>query len=103
MAEVHIVGTLLGASQFSNSELSCKYQLVAGDHWHVLEGDTSGQTQVDVPQVNKHTSRRLIESDCQFRSRDWGWDSSLKEKRLKRNVPKQRTGLFFFEIFLIWS
>ncbi len=52
MAEVHIVGTLLGASQFSNSELSCKFQLVTGDHWHVLEGDTAGQTQVDVPQVN---------------------------------------------------
>lgn len=49
MAEVHIVGTLQGAAQFPNSELCCKWAIVAGDDWKILEGEDCGQTQVDVP------------------------------------------------------
>ncbi|KAJ3295002.1 B9 domain-containing protein 2 [Borealophlyctis nickersoniae] len=50
MAEVHVIGTLLGASGFPRPELCCKWALVAGDGWKVLEGDVEGRTQVDLPQ-----------------------------------------------------
>ena len=49
MAEVHIIGQLLGGSGFSNSQLFCKWKLVAGSAWRLLEGDAEGQTQVDSP------------------------------------------------------
>ncbi|KAJ3222581.1 B9 domain-containing protein 2 [Clydaea vesicula] len=42
MAELHIVGTLIGASQFPASELCC-------EDWKLLEGFESAQTQVDIP------------------------------------------------------
>jgi B9 domain-containing protein 2 len=49
MAELHIVGTLQGASQFPHPELTCKWAIIAGEDWKLLEGEDSGQTQVDIP------------------------------------------------------
>lgn len=49
MAELHIVATLEGASQFPKPELTCKWAIIAGDDWKLLEGQESGQTQVDLP------------------------------------------------------
>ncbi|KAJ3389980.1 B9 domain-containing protein 2 [Lobulomyces angularis] len=49
MAELHIVGTLIGASQFPASELCCKFSIITGEDWKLLEGFESAQTQVDIP------------------------------------------------------
>ncbi|KAH6566472.1 hypothetical protein BASA62_006657 [Batrachochytrium salamandrivorans] len=49
MAELHILGTLVGASEFPNSTLCCHWELTAGEQWTPIEGDVSGQTHVDVP------------------------------------------------------
>ncbi|KAJ3365250.1 B9 domain-containing protein 2 [Allomyces javanicus] len=53
MAEVHLVGTLLGAHAptllSASTGLACKYALVAGPAWTVIEGTASAQTHVDVP------------------------------------------------------
>eukprot|EP00003_Mantamonas_plastica_P027497 TRINITY_DN590_c0_g1_i4.p1 TRINITY_DN590_c0_g1~~TRINITY_DN590_c0_g1_i4.p1 ORF type:complete len:149 (+),score=2.22 TRINITY_DN590_c0_g1_i4:61-447(+) len=52
MAEVHIIGELVGASGFPDNTLSCKWKLVADSKsWDLLSGESSaeGQTQVDEP------------------------------------------------------
>ena len=54
MAELHIIGQVIGATDFPSSHLSCKYQFVAGDDWSLLEGQPEGQTQVDLPRVRNH-------------------------------------------------
>lgn len=33
MAEVHLIGTLVGASGFPRHALCCKYSFAAGDDW----------------------------------------------------------------------
>ena len=53
MAEVHVIGQLVGASGFPSGDLFCKWGLAVGSAWKVLEGDREGQTQVDHPQVRK--------------------------------------------------
>ena len=53
MAEVHIIGELVGANGFPSGSLSCKWGLTLGSAWKVLEGLQEGQTQVDHPQVRK--------------------------------------------------
>ncbi|OXB51801.1 hypothetical protein ASZ78_003647, partial [Callipepla squamata] len=52
MAEVHIIGQLLGASGFSQRRLFCKWGLHAGGAWKLLGGLREGQTQVDDPQAD---------------------------------------------------
>jgi B9 domain-containing protein 2 len=54
MAEVHLVGTLLGASEFSlwnGQGLCCHWQVVMDyeEAWQLLEGNDSGATHVDIP------------------------------------------------------
>jgi B9 domain-containing protein 2 len=49
MASVHFIGYLQGASDFSSLNLCCKYKIIAGDEWKLLEGENTGQTQVDFP------------------------------------------------------
>ncbi|KAJ3187747.1 B9 domain-containing protein 2 [Gaertneriomyces sp. JEL0708] len=56
MAELHVVGTLLGASKFPNSSLCCRWRVIAGDGWRLLEGDNEGMTQVDVPNDSRFTT-----------------------------------------------
>ncbi|RKO91569.1 B9 domain-containing protein 2 [Blyttiomyces helicus] len=51
MAEVHIIGSLHGATGFPRSELCCKWSLVSGDAWRLVEGEETGQTHVDLPAV----------------------------------------------------
>ncbi|KAG5462099.1 MAG: hypothetical protein BJ554DRAFT_5606 [Olpidium bornovanus] len=51
MAEVHVIGTIRGASGFPSPNLCCRWSVVAGEEWQLLEGHESGQTQVDLPQV----------------------------------------------------
>lgn len=51
MAEVHLIGELVGGDGFCSPNLFCKWGLVVGSAWKVLEGQHEGQTQVDHPQV----------------------------------------------------
>ena len=51
MAEVHLIGDLVGASGFPSADLFCKWGIAYGNAWKVLEGVQEGQTQVDHPQV----------------------------------------------------
>ncbi|XP_054759744.1 B9 domain-containing protein 2-like [Lytechinus pictus] len=50
MAEVHVIGQILGASGFSNQNLYCKWKIHTGGAWKVIAGIREGQTQVDLPQ-----------------------------------------------------
>ncbi|XP_064296151.1 B9 domain-containing protein 2 isoform X2 [Phalacrocorax carbo] len=51
MAEVHIIGQIVGGSGFSQRRLFCKWGLHTGSAWKLLSGLESGQTQVDDPQA----------------------------------------------------
>ena len=53
MAELHIIGQVVGGSGFPSQDLYCKWSIVAGQNWSLLEGLVEGQTQVDVPKVSK--------------------------------------------------
>ena len=52
MAEVHLIGELLGGSDFPSGNLFCKWGLSTGSAWKVLEGLEEGQTQTDLPKVD---------------------------------------------------
>lgn len=55
MAEVHVIGAVAGASGFDERRLFCKWQLVAGGTWDLLEGTDGGQTHVDAaPEGEAH-------------------------------------------------
>jgi B9 domain-containing protein 2 len=49
MCEVHIIGQIVGASNFKENNLFCKWGIQAGNSWKILEGFKEGQTQVDSP------------------------------------------------------
>ena len=51
MAEVHLIGELVGADKFPSGSLFCKWGIAVGSAWKVLEGLQEGQTQVDHPQA----------------------------------------------------
>lgn len=48
MAELHVVGQILGAFGFPSQNLFCKWGVVAGRSWELLEGLDNGQTQLDL-------------------------------------------------------
>ncbi|XP_069677122.1 B9 domain-containing protein 2-like isoform X2 [Periplaneta americana] len=50
MAEVHIIGQIIGASKFPNQSLFCKWGIHAGGGWKVISGLKEGQTHVDNPE-----------------------------------------------------
>jgi len=50
MAEVHIVGQIVGASGFQQRNLFCKWGVEVGQSWDRLEGADMGQTHVDHPE-----------------------------------------------------
>uniref|UniRef100_A0A670Z0Y6 B9 domain-containing protein 2 n=1 Tax=Pseudonaja textilis TaxID=8673 RepID=A0A670Z0Y6_PSETE len=51
MAEVHVIGQIVGASGFPSSSLFCKWGIHTGASWKLLSGLREGQTQVDHPQL----------------------------------------------------
>lgn len=53
MAEVHIIGQLIGASGFPEKGLFCKWRLQHGNNWTVVAGLHEGQTQIDTPEYNE--------------------------------------------------
>ncbi|NXT22742.1 B9D2 protein, partial [Syrrhaptes paradoxus] len=52
MAELHVIGQIVGGSGFPQRRLFCKWGLQAGGAWKLLSGSGSGQTQVDDPQAD---------------------------------------------------
>ncbi|XP_075225928.1 B9 domain-containing protein 2-like [Lycorma delicatula] len=55
MAEIHIIGQIIGASKFNNKSLFCKWGIHAGGGWKLVAGLKEGQTQVDDPVYNDIT------------------------------------------------
>uniref|UniRef100_A0A3B3XL82 B9 domain-containing protein 2 n=1 Tax=Poecilia mexicana TaxID=48701 RepID=A0A3B3XL82_9TELE len=51
MAELHIIGQIIGASGFPQNSLFCKWGVHTGGAWRLLSGLKEGQTQVDNPQT----------------------------------------------------
>uniref|UniRef100_A0A8I5Y6N1 B9 domain-containing protein 2 n=1 Tax=Rattus norvegicus TaxID=10116 RepID=A0A8I5Y6N1_RAT len=51
MAEVHVIGQIIGATGFSEGSLFCKWGIHTGAAWKLLSGVREGQTQVDTPQT----------------------------------------------------
>lgn len=51
MAELHIIGQIVGASGFPQNSLFCKWGVHSGGAWRLLSGLKEGQTQVDTPQT----------------------------------------------------
>uniref|UniRef100_A0A3Q4N7S2 B9 domain-containing protein 2 n=1 Tax=Neolamprologus brichardi TaxID=32507 RepID=A0A3Q4N7S2_NEOBR len=51
MAELHIIGQIIGASGFPEKTLFCKWGIHTGEAWRLLSGLKEGQTQVDSPQI----------------------------------------------------
>lgn len=49
MAEVHIIGQVVGASNFNTKDLFCYWKVIVGSKWTFIAGDREGQTQVDLP------------------------------------------------------
>ncbi|XP_026482285.1 B9 domain-containing protein 2 [Ctenocephalides felis] len=47
MAELFIIGQIVGASGFNQSTLSCKWHLEAGNAWKVVGGYSEGITKTD--------------------------------------------------------
>lgn len=49
--EVFFVGEITGGRGFPSRDLFCKWEVVHGEGWVLLEGTKDGQTQVDSPLV----------------------------------------------------
>lgn len=47
--ELHIIGEILGGSDFGSDGHACAWSVEYGSSWHHLTGDQSGQTHVDLP------------------------------------------------------
>uniref|UniRef100_A0A0M3ID27 B9 domain-containing protein 2 n=1 Tax=Ascaris lumbricoides TaxID=6252 RepID=A0A0M3ID27_ASCLU len=53
MAEVHVIGQIESATAFPDCRLFCKWNLQIGGGWRVVEGETEGQTQTDLPEYEE--------------------------------------------------
>ncbi|XP_027204296.1 B9 domain-containing protein 2 [Dermatophagoides pteronyssinus] len=47
MAEVFLIGQITGGENFNENSLFCKWKLIIGSGWKILEGIAEGQTQID--------------------------------------------------------
>ena len=50
MAELHVIGEIVGGSGFSSRGLFCRWGAVSGRNWDLLEGIDQGQTHIDYPE-----------------------------------------------------
>mmetsp|Transcript_6356 Transcript_6356/g.19782 ORF Transcript_6356/g.19782 Transcript_6356/m.19782 type:complete len:127 (+) Transcript_6356:65-445(+) len=53
MAELHLVGQLLGGGGFQLNNLFCKFTIEAGANFRLLQGLTTGQTHCDYPNADE--------------------------------------------------
>uniref|UniRef100_A0A915HLJ4 B9 domain-containing protein 2 n=1 Tax=Romanomermis culicivorax TaxID=13658 RepID=A0A915HLJ4_ROMCU len=51
MAELYVIGQILGAKSFPDKSLFCRWKLHFGGGWTLVEGRTEGQTQTDSPDI----------------------------------------------------
>lgn len=58
MAEVHVIGQLVGGYGFPSGDLFCKWGLAIGTTWNILEGKNEGQTQIDHPKVRLYSAQK---------------------------------------------
>ncbi|KIH66201.1 B9 protein [Ancylostoma duodenale] len=49
MAEVYISGQIESADGFGDNRVCCRWSLLTGGGWRVVEGAVEGQTQTDLP------------------------------------------------------
>ncbi|XP_014666947.1 PREDICTED: B9 domain-containing protein 2-like [Priapulus caudatus] len=85
MAELHILGQIVGASGFPDHSLFCKWGIHAGGAWKVLAGLREGQTQVDNPQnedfavwahpVDVHFATKGLQGWPKFHFQVWHQDT----------------------------
>jgi len=91
MAELHIVGNIVGGQDFDDPALFCKWSLITDDgrtdarRWNLLEGINSAQTQVDVAKPGKmavwafpldiHYSTTSIHGWPKFQCEVWSHDA----------------------------
>jgi B9 domain-containing protein 2 len=47
MAEIHIIGQIVGATEFDKDDLFCVYSVNKGRNWVHVSGEEKGETQVD--------------------------------------------------------
>lgn len=47
MAELNIIGQILDASGFIETDLFCKFSFQFGSNWRIIEGTSEGQTITD--------------------------------------------------------
>lgn len=55
MAECHVIGQLVGASDFPKKNLFCKWDTHFGSSWKLISGCKEAQTQIDSPQLDGKT------------------------------------------------
>lgn len=95
MAELHLIGELVGGSGFPSGNLFCKWGLATGSAWKVLEGLQEGQTQVDHPQVSG-TSLLTV---CAW------WDHTCRSsiRYVRRPCLVRLDGHHFYHTGLKWN
>lgn len=57
MAELHIIGQILDATDFEDGSLFTKWSIQTGSCWRVLEGFNSGQTQLTIKRTVNSRAR----------------------------------------------
>ncbi|XP_014253483.1 B9 domain-containing protein 2 [Cimex lectularius] len=55
MAELYIIGQIVGAKNFRRKSLFCKWGIHTGPGWQLISGQKEGQTQVDNPGYDEMT------------------------------------------------
>ena len=78
MAEVHLIGQLIGASDFPEHSLFCRWSIQTGGAWKHLQGSKEGQTQVDSPAAGGQTTYWSHPIDAHYSTRGLqGWPRLL--------------------------
>lgn len=85
MAEVHVIGEIIGASGFPSHNLYCKWSVHVDGLWKLLAGQKEGQTQVDNPQnedcaswchpIDLHFATKGLKGWPKFHFQVWHQDS----------------------------
>lgn len=60
MAEVHVIGQIIGATGFSEGSLFCKWGIHTGAAWKLLSGVREGQTQVGLDFISRCGPRTAL-------------------------------------------
>ncbi|KHN78462.1 B9 domain-containing protein 2 [Toxocara canis] len=84
MAEVHVIGEIESGSDFPDCRLFCKWNMQMGGGWRVVEGETEGQTQTDLPEyeevayfshpIDVHLATKTIQGWPRINIQVWHYD-----------------------------